>query len=355
MNLLKTIFLTIIITITTYTFSFNALTQSDDGTFEYAPITMDNVDSLSKILTIDNEIIGGVYDLSWSDDMSALAIAGVGGVFVITNIFSEEARSISQIHDLLTHSVAFGSESNVLAFVDGYDIYIYDPVEGAIIWTREQSGVIEITYSQAINLWASGNGDGSITLWDGDDFDNVGQVNVGNDNGVSELAFSSDGQLLATTHQRLGTRLWRIDEIRNNRDIESTILAGSSSRSVAFSPDDELVATGFWASIEGGPTLQIWDRDQENERIIGGNLDTTIAVTFNVDGTLLISSGLERVIRIWDIETGKEVAALNDVAVLGGQTDGAYTDWVTTLSLSKDGSLLASGGYDGIVRVWGSS
>jgi WD40 repeat protein len=58
------------------------------------------------------------------------------------------------------------------------------------------------------------------------------------------------------------------------------------------------------------------------------------------DGKLLAAAG-EPLIQLWDVTTGKPGTKL-----------AAHNDWVTGLAFSTDGKLLASGGYDGLVRLW---
>ena len=57
----------------------------------------------------------------------------------------------------------------------------------------------------------------------------------------------------------------------------------------------------------------------------------------------LASGGVEHRARLWDVASGKPLHTL------------AHPDEVMALAFSPDGALLATGGYDNLVYVWGVS
>ena len=63
-------------------------------------------------------------------------------------------------------------------------------------------------------------------------------------------------------------------------------------------------------------------------------------VVFSPDGNQLATAGADEVVRVWDLDTGKQLAAL--------PSQGR----VEAVAFSPDGESLAVGSKAGIVRIW---
>lgn len=73
-------------------------------------------------------------------------------------------------------------------------------------------------------------------------------------------------------------------------------------------------------------------------QVFSGAMD---AVTFSPDGSRLASGGRDNIIRVWDAETGELLM----------QTEG-HADWVSTLTFSPGGLQIISGSRDNTVRLF---
>ena len=128
-------------------------------------------------------------------------------------------------------------------------------------------------------------------------------------------------------------------------DLSKSVFAQtfSSVMAVAFSPESfefntkDLLAIGdatgeihLRTSIEGQEVL-----------IIKGHSNRVRDVTFNFDGGMLASSGDDRVIKVWDVASGRCLKSFN-----------GHSDRVFSIAFSPIGSTLASGSHDETVRVW---
>jgi WD40 repeat protein len=109
-------------------------------------------------------------------------------------------------------------------------------------------------------------------------------------------------------------------------------------------------------------------------------------VAWKSDGKLLVSAGADNALKVWDMTTGeqarsigghnKQVTSLrfagttNNFVSCGGDaqvkmydaTSGGNTrnfpnqgDFLYCISLSKDGTLVAAGGQESVIRIWGAN
>jgi WD40 repeat protein len=60
-----------------------------------------------------------------------------------------------------------------------------------------------------------------------------------------------------------------------------------------------------------------------------------------LEGTILASTGVERTVRLWDVESGWMIRFL------------PHDDELMAVAFSPYGRPLASGGYDKLVYLWG--
>jgi WD40 repeat protein len=165
------------------------------------------------------------------------------------------------------------------------------------------------------------------------------------------MALSSESNWLAASHGR-AVAVWKVANTKKSSTI--WLPEGTSARTGAFTPDGRCLVL----DVEDGTVLLAEIATGQVRRTYGVKADvgeqTTIRghfITFGLsgeakvavtpDGKQLVHAGPDRVVRVWDIFTGKELASFKG-------HDGA----ILALAISPDGKFAATASTDTTVLLW---
>jgi len=204
--------------------------------------------------------------------------------------------------------------------------------EGHTDWVRN---IIHLSGEQQI---MTSSFDNSLRVWNWQS-----GKQIGNDwqYGASRIALSPDGQKVVSGGW--GLKLW---DTNTSKVIaqwrEHTSL--SYATSVCWSRDGGRVVSGF-----NDGTARVWDVESGKIVLaIETGLRHVEAVIYSPDTTMIATGGdgenLKEFIKIWDAKTGKLITNLE-----------GHTEQVFCLAWTADGSTLISGSFDSSIRTWNTT
>jgi len=156
----------------------------------------------------------------------------------------------------------------------------------------------------------------------------------GHSGSVYSVAFSADGEILASGSDDNTVKLWEIASGRLLRTIEGH---SDDVTSVAFSLDGKTLASGGEDNV-----VKLWEvASGRFLRIIEGHSNYVTSVAFSVDGKTLASGSLDNTVKLWGVTSGRLLHTLD-----------GHSYNVNSVTFSSDGKTLASGRGDGVVKLW---
>jgi WD40 repeat protein len=156
----------------------------------------------------------------------------------------------------------------------------------------------------------------------------------GHEGPIVALAYSFDGNRLATASEDSTTRVW---DVRNGAEIAVLRGHGSSVNAVMFSPDGSQIAT---ASSDS--TVRLWDARTGNTlRIFKGHGKAVTSVVFDPSGERIASGSADGTARLWEAGTGVPIHILK-----------GHEKRVGAIAFRSDGKQLATASDDGSARLW---
>jgi WD40 repeat protein len=164
-------------------------------------------------------------------------------------------------------------------------------------------------------------------------------------NWVSSLAISPDGKTVAVS-QHVPYRdkvkippsfhLWEADNGKLKADLTKEIVGGMTA--VAYSPEGKWLAMCRGNIELEGTTGKVLLFDPSTGKkvreLTPGHSRGATDIAFHPDGKHIFSAGRDQLVKIWQLEDGKLVRDLGKFAERGF--------WITSISISPDGRLLAA-------------
>lgn len=242
-------------------------------------------------------------------------------------------------------------------------IKIWNAATGTIekTLTAHQDQVLALAASASGELFVSGGKDRQVKLWNAESLETSKDI-ASHSKGVHAVAFSADGKLVASCGEDDSRiLLWDVAAAKSLKQLTAEDPDDKNQRrslhALAFRPNSAQLAT-----CGADRTLRLWDLEQAKEirrfEAVEYQLFTEkdnkvertakraasdfalYALAFSPDGKTLAAGGLDKTIRLWDVDSGELRHTIKD-----------HPGFVYALAFISDNRLV-SAGHTGQIRIW---
>ncbi|MEX0676639.1 MAG: protein kinase [Pirellulales bacterium] len=193
--------------------------------------------------------------------------------------------------------------------------------------------VVAIAFSPDGKLLATASDDATVVLWDTESGQQHGRI-LRHEHPVTVICFREEGDLLASGDAGGMIRVWNVADGRQvTPDFEHP---GGAIRALTFRPGHRTLAT----TTEKSTFVRLWKLDAASEPVDLEHEAPVAQIAFVEHGNALATAAVSS-LHLWDSESARpRFAPLRRVHS------------ITVLRGSPDGSLVATGGQDGVARIW---
>jgi WD40 repeat protein/serine/threonine protein kinase len=328
-----------------------------------------------------------VTAIDWSPDGKRL-VAGLEEINPVV-LDAANGKTLFSLDEKGANSVAYSLNGQRIASVHGPSVISFWQADGKRIFSLRAQGKNPTIPSGLRVSWSPNNrtvalarfaigGGGGVTTFNVDTREREQSFTGHGEGGVTQAAWSPDGRRLLTAGNDGTVKLWDTTRAYEHRTLSTE---RNSLEGLCWSPTGRHLASGGWSlssdpltvwkfDAETGDTELVLEQDEKTnalawdpkgERlalavesgvrimrlaepkqvlVLNGHTAPVKGLAWNPKRSLVASASQDQSVRIWNSETGEQLALLQ------GHDKGA--DAVTW---SSDGRRLASAGDDGI-RLW---
>ena len=277
--------------------------------------------------------VGDSDALVLSPDGKTLAGAGRNHIIRFWNAETgKELNKLSGPHGQVT-SVDVSPTGDILAFADFsglVHLYNLPGYNEQAILSGHGTGMVQITFSDNNKWLASHMGSDDVRIWDFRKGELVKKLKSPKGDEVLAVAFAPNSYILVVSYRRGGIRFW---DVETNKIVRTTAVNGGAA-ALVFTPDGKTLA------YAGEDKIVLVDVKLDQNRKEWKTQSPAVSLAYSPTG-VLASGHYDGIIRIWADEK------VEFPQVMEGHLSAVYD-----LSFSPSGYNLASASFDRTVRLW---
>jgi WD40 repeat protein len=280
--------------------------------------------------------------LEFSQDGSTVAASGYHEITFWKTADGALARRLSGLAERI-YDIATSPDGKWLATASG-DPGIFGVTK---LWLAEPGGggkpvrdlvetqdvVFAVAFSPDSKRVATAGADRTIRVFEVETGKPLAQIEDHAD-WIFAIAFSPDGKRLASASR---DKTCKVFDLEKKESLVTFPGHAQPVYTIAFAPDGKTVASGGEDS-----RIRVWNPDNDGRQVrdIGGFGGTVFRLRYAPDGQSLFACSADKTVHVLK-STGSSLRKLQ-----------GHQDWIYALAVSRDGKTLASGSWDGDVRLW---
>ena len=300
---------------------------------------------------IERQILPGQAIYALSQDGTMLAGGGKDGTVKLCEVLSgKECLPLKGKHSKSVTSLAFRPDKKLLASIgeDGV-IKLWDLADGHERGLADSSDsdkseryYTSLSFSSDGSILAAGDTNLTLTGWDLTTGEAVAPLvgsrltdrNAGKGYNVTSVAFSPDRKYVASGGSDGVIRLWDITTLKL---FKAEKMHRAAVISLAFSPDGKTLVSG---SDGLDSSIKLWKiYDKKQPLVLRGHQGSVLSVAFSQDGQEVLSGGDDKLVKLWDVRTGKGLAIFK-----------GYSKEVCSVTFTTN--MIASASLDGRIKLY---
>ncbi len=279
-------------------------------------------DPSGRLRSTEVTYAGRILDLAWSKDGQKLAAGGSGQAIYLRSLNGQVSTDIVGKTPAM-RTVAWGTQGRMAVAGDDSLVRVLDE-SGRVcdVLRGHRLPIHSVSFNFTGTRLASGGWDSRVHIWNLPD----GETHVVA--GSNPVAWHPQQDILAYSGGR-EVRLWEPESDR------SIIQTGEVISALTWTPDGSQLTTGDFAG-----NIQHWNANGELIVARRGPPLVFSLAWHHTQGVLASTSAAENSIRRWDRDLEPQ------------STWTGHSVNIVSMQWNHDGSYLASGGGDGLLRIW---